>query len=234
LKPERWGSPLVQDKYHYYYCYFIIIVIIITIILEFLTSQLWLGNIHLSWDVVINRIILGGLICSLKSFLQLNMRQELQIFAVVYMYSGARLSVIVLARLCVFGTVMSIKKVLFVFLFMKVMSGRLKVLYCFIIIIIIIINCIWVVTRGSGYFTCTQNTKLVINKFKLGGLDENHVVATWKLGKGMSGQQHAPAALYTRKRPGTHFTGGWVGPRVGLEGRKISSPPGFDHGPSSP
>ena len=36
------------------------------------------------------------------------------------------LSVIVLARLCVFVTAMSIKKVLFVFLFIKVMSGRLK------------------------------------------------------------------------------------------------------------
>ena len=44
---------------------------------KFFTSQLWLGNIHLSWDVVINRIRLGGLICSLKSFLQLNMCQEL-------------------------------------------------------------------------------------------------------------------------------------------------------------
>jgi len=33
---------------------------------------------------------------------------------------------------------------------------------------------------------------------------------------------------------GTHFTGGWVGPRTGLDGRKISSPPGFDAGPSSP
>jgi len=42
-----------------------------------------MGNIHLSWDVVIKRIRLGGLICSLKSFLQLNMCQELQIFAVV-------------------------------------------------------------------------------------------------------------------------------------------------------
>jgi len=40
------------------------------------------------------------------------------------------LSVIVLARLCVFGTAISIKKVLFVFLFIKVMSGRLKVLFC--------------------------------------------------------------------------------------------------------
>jgi len=26
--------------------------------------------------------------------------------------------------------------------------------------------------------------------------------------KGVSGQQHAPAALYPRERPGTHFTGG--------------------------
>ena len=25
-----------------------------------------------------------------------------------------------------------------------------------------------------------------------------------------------------------------MGPRAGLDGRKISSPPGFDHGPSSP
>jgi len=30
------------------------------------------------------------------------------------------------------------------------------------------------------------------------------------------------------------FTGGWVDRRVGLDGRKISSPPGFDPGPSSP
>jgi len=36
------------------------------------------------------------------------------------------LSVVVLARLCVFGTVMSIKNVFFVFLFIKIMSGRLK------------------------------------------------------------------------------------------------------------
>jgi len=53
--------------------------------------------------------------------------------------------------------------------------------------------------------------------------------------KGMSGQQHALAALYSRERPGTHFTGGWAGPRAGLDGGGgISSPPGFDPGPSSP
>ena len=50
--------------------------------------------------------------------------------------------------------------------------------------------------------------------------------------KGVSGQQHAPAALYPRERTGTHFTGSWVGPRAGLDGRKISSPPGFDPVPS--
>jgi len=67
----------------------IIIIIIVITIIEFLTSQLWLGNIHLSRDAVINRIRLGGLIRSLKIFLQLNMCKELQIFAVVYTYSGA-------------------------------------------------------------------------------------------------------------------------------------------------
>jgi hypothetical protein len=35
---------------------------------------------------------------------------------------------------------------------------------------------------------------------------------------GVSGQRHAPAALYPRERtPGTHWTGGWVGPRAGLD-----------------
>jgi hypothetical protein len=33
-----------------------------------------------------------------------------------------------------------------------------------------------------------------------------------------SGQLHAPAALHPGKRaPGTHWTGGWVGPRAGLD-----------------
>jgi hypothetical protein len=46
---------------------------------------------------------------------------------------------------------------------------------------------------------------------------------------GVSGQRHAPAALPPGKRPGTHCTGSWVGPRAGL-GRvlKISPPPEFD------
>jgi len=45
--------------------------------------------------------------------------------------------------------------------------------------------------------------------------------------EGVSGQQHAPATFYPRERPGTYFAGGWVGPRAGLDGGKISSPPGF-------
>jgi len=49
-----------------------------------------------------------------------------------------------------------------------------------------------------------------------------------------SGQQHAPATVYPRERSGTHFAGSWMGPRAGLNGLKISSPPGFDPGPSSP
>ena len=45
--------------------------------------------------------------------------------------------------------------------------------------------------------------------------------------EGVSGQQHAPAALYPRGRPGTHFTGGWVGPRTCLDGRKNLVPTGI-------
>jgi hypothetical protein len=35
---------------------------------------------------------------------------------------------------------------------------------------------------------------------------------------GVSGQRHAPAALFPGERTsGTHCTGGWVGPRAGLD-----------------
>ena len=45
---------------------------------------------------------------------------------------------------------------------------------------------------------------------------------------GVSGQRHAPAAL-TPGEIGTHCTGGWVGPRAGLDGcAKFRPPPGFD------
>ena len=40
--------------------------------------------------------------------------------------------------------------------------------------------------------------------------------------RGVSDQQHAPAVLYHRERPGIHCTGGCVDPRAGLDGWKIS------------
>ena len=52
--------------------------------------------------------------------------------------------------------------------------------------------------------------------------------------RGVSGQCQAPAALYLREKPGTHFIGGWLGPRAGLDGRKISPHRDSIPGPSSP
>jgi hypothetical protein len=34
----------------------------------------------------------------------------------------------------------------------------------------------------------------------------------------MGGQRHAPAALPPRKRPTSHYRGGWVEPRARLDG----------------
>jgi hypothetical protein len=54
---------------------------------------------------------------------------------------------------------------------------------------------------------------------------------------GVSGQHHAPAALYSRgKDSGNHCTGCWVGPRAGLDtedrGKILSPLPGIE--PRSP
>jgi hypothetical protein len=54
-------------------------------------------------------------------------------------------------------------------------------------------------------------------------------------GNRCEGQRHALAAFYPQERPGTHCTGGWVGPRAGLD-RCGKSHPHRDSnpGPSSP
>ena len=39
---------------------------------------------------------------------------------------------------------------------------------------------------GSGYSTCKQNMKLVTTRFKPGGLQEKHVVATRNVGNHLS------------------------------------------------
>ena len=42
----------------------------------------------------------------------------------------------------------------------------------------------------------------------------------------MGGQRHVPVALSPERRHGVRFTGDWVGPRVGLNGRgKFRAPP---------
>jgi hypothetical protein len=42
--------------------------------------------------------------------------------------------------------------------------------------------------------------------------------------RGLGGQRNAPVALYRRERPGTHCTGGWLGPRANLDGCGKSRP----------
>jgi len=47
--------------------------------------------------------------------------------------------------------------------------------------------------------------------------------------KRVRGQSYTPAKFYPWERPGTHCTGGWVGPRAGLDKcGKYSPSPGFD------
>ena len=50
----------------------------------------------------------------------------------------------------------------------------------------------------------------------------------------VGGQLHAPGTLLPGKRPGTHCTGGWVGPRVSLDGCGKSRPPTGIRSPDSP
>ena len=51
---------------------------------------------------------------------------------------------------------------------------------------------------------------------------------------GVGGQRHTPAALPQGKRPGTHCTGGWAGPRAGLDGCGKSHPGGGGRGAQNP
>ena len=55
-----------------------------------------------------------------------------------------------------------------------------------IIIFIYLFAAIGLLPGGSGYFTCKQNMKLVITRYKSGGLHEKHLVATWSLGNHLS------------------------------------------------
>jgi hypothetical protein len=50
----------------------------------------------------------------------------------------------------------------------------------------------------------------------------------------VDGQLHALDALPPGKRPGTHCTGGWVGPRAGMGGCGKSRPPTGIRSPDRP
>jgi hypothetical protein len=65
-------------------------------------------------------------------------------------------------------------------------SVAVRPLYGSLYNIIYLFTAIGLSPGGSGYFTCIQNTKLVTNKFKSGGLNEKHVVATWNVGNHLS------------------------------------------------
>jgi hypothetical protein len=64
------------------------------------------------------------------------------------------LSVIVLARLFVFGTAVSIRKVFFVFLFIKVVSGRLK---CILLLLLLYDMDVSVTVISSRHFSWTSS-----------------------------------------------------------------------------
>ena len=71
----------------------------------------------------------------------------------------------------------------------KPFKGRVKYHLPFagiIIFYLYLLTAIGLSPGGSGYFTCKQNMKLVITRFKSGGLHEKHVVATWNLGNHLS------------------------------------------------
>jgi len=55
-----------------------------------------------------------------------------------------------------------------------------------VLLLLLLLTAIVLSPGGSGYFTCTQNMKLVTNKFKSGGLHEKHVVATGNVGNRLS------------------------------------------------
>jgi len=50
------------------------------------------------------------------------------------------------------------------------------------------------------------------------------MIATLEVGEWSAA---CPGRTLPRERPGTHFTGGWVGPRAGLDGRKNLVPTGI-------
>ena len=74
-------------------------------------------------------------------------------------------------------------------------------------VIIIFINCSWVVTRWQWSFYIVDKRQLVTTEFKSGGLHEKHVEATWKGGNHLSirswtqGNQEKPMSRWPVAEP---------------------------------
>jgi hypothetical protein len=72
----------------------------------------------------------------------------------------------------------------------------------------------WPSTLLTGY----GKSKAVPQHIYEGGGERSYSSYSLTSLDGVSGQRHAAAVLYSREKiPGTHWTGGWVGPRVGLD-----------------
>ena len=86
FKMENLVNSVKTVRYYDYVLNFIFMYLFYYYYFNFSLLSFQLGNIHLSWDLIINRNRLGGLIYNLESFLRLNMFEELRIFAFIYMY----------------------------------------------------------------------------------------------------------------------------------------------------
>ena len=81
---------------------------------------------------------------------------------------------------------MSCDKIQYVFHFSSDVVNMCNLRLIIYNIIIYLFTAIGLLPGGSGYFLCKQNMKLVNTRFKLGGLHEKHVVATWNVGNHLS------------------------------------------------
>jgi hypothetical protein len=74
--------------------------------------------------------------------------------------------------------------------------------------------------KGKGKVHPCTDTEAVYRPYGPQGLYRYSSTLSWPTalkGGGVRGQCHVPTALYPRERPGTHRTGGWVGPSAGLD-----------------
>jgi hypothetical protein len=69
---------------------------------------------------------------------------------------------------------------------------------------------VWSKVTGKGHPRTTHKVP--------DGQNYNSTVSLTSALDGVGGQRHASMALASRKKPFTHFIGGWVGPRAGLDG----------------